>query len=102
MSYKDISLNDVIKIMAQQEEVFLLTRITPSTMVEELVSAAGFVIREQEEPKKNVSKIDHGKIVALYTADPPRSLQWIADDIGCSIQTVINHLKQEGVYKGKE
>jgi hypothetical protein len=37
--------------------------------------------------------------VALYTANPPRSIEWIADDCKCSQQTVINHLKQEGIYK---
>ena len=47
------------------------------------------------------SRIDHGKIIALYTATPPRSISWIADDLGCSKQTVINHLKKEGLY-GKE
>lgn len=44
-------------------------------------------------------KVDHGRIIALYTAKPPRSIEWIADDCRCSQQTVINHLKQEGIYK---
>lgn len=48
------------------------------------------------------SKIDHGRIVALYTARPPRSVSWIADDLGCAVQTVINHLKAEGIYRGKK
>ena len=46
--------------------------------------------------------IDHGRIVALYTANPPRSVSWIADDLGCSVQTVINHLKAEGIYRGRK
>lgn len=57
---------------------------------------------QQEPPKKKqiqTRKVDHGRIVALYTANPPRSIRWIADDCKCSEQTVINHLKQEGIYK---
>ena len=52
--------------------------------------------KKTSDPKK---KVDHGRIVALYTANPPRSIEWIADDCRCSQQTVINHLKQEGIYK---
>ena len=52
--------------------------------------------KKTSAPKK---KVDHGRIVALYTANPPRSIEWIADDCKCSQQTVINHLKQEGIYK---
>ena len=52
--------------------------------------------KKTSAPKK---KVDHGRIVALYTANPPRSIEWIADDCRCSQQTVINHLKQEGIYK---
>ena len=58
---------------------------------------------QQEETaakgKRRETKVDHGRIVALYTAKPPRSIEWIADDCKCSQQTVINHLKQEGIYK---
>ena len=53
----------------------------------------------REEPTETRKRIDHDKIVALYKANPPRTVTWIADDIGCSIQTVINHLKKEGIYK---
>ncbi len=52
-----------------------------------------------EELNEKKKWIDHGKIVALYTANPPRSVAWIADDMGISPQTVINHLTKEGVYK---
>lgn len=59
---------------------------------------------ETPEKKKHdtVKRIDHGRIVALYTANPPRSVPWIADDMGISKQTVINHLKHEGIYNAKE
>lgn len=56
---------------------------------------AGTAVKETSKR----GKVDHGRIVALYTANPPRSIEWIADDCRCSQQTVINHLKQEGIYK---
>ena len=55
---------------------------------------------EFEEPKEK-KKVDHNRIVALYRANPPRSVAWIADDVGCSTQTVINHLTKEGIYEGR-
>lgn len=60
---------------------------------------------QQEPPKKKqmqTRKVDHGRIVALYTANPPRSIGWIADDCKCSQQTVINHLVKEGIYKPRK
>lgn len=50
-----------------------------------------------EQPKKKTKIIDHGKIVACYKGG--RSPQWIADDMGISWQTVVNHLEKEGIYK---
>lgn len=59
--------------------------------------------KEQQEPKKKpVNEVDHGRIVALYTANQPRSIAWIAQDCRCSQQTVINHLVKEGLYKVKK
>lgn len=54
-----------------------------------------------EEELKEKKKVDHDRIVALYQANPPRSVAWIADDVGCSTQTVINHLAKEGIYEGR-
>lgn len=75
----------------------------PETVPEEQQAEAE---QQEEEPEQKVKKnsvpkkkVDHGRIVALYTANPPRSIEWIADDCRCSQQTVINHLKQEGIYK---
>lgn len=39
--------------------------------------------------------VDHGRIIALYRGG--RSIKWIADDCGCSQQSVYNHLKMEGL-----
>ena len=55
----------------------------------------------QEPEPKEKKKVDHDRIVALYRANPPRSVAWIADDVGCSTQTVINHLTKEGIYEGR-
>lgn len=56
---------------------------------------------EEEQKPEPVKKerVDHGRIVALYTARDPWSIKDIADDVGCIFQTVINHLKKEGLYK---
>ena len=110
--YTDINIAEAMKKAAQDEGgVFMIVPVTPDTTVREFREAEGFVVQEPETevetkvkteadpPKKN---IDHGKIVALYTANPPRSVSWIADEIGCSYQTVVNHLKKEGIYKGEE
>lgn len=53
--------------------------------------------KPKEEPKKKTKIIDHGKIVACYKGG--RSVAWIADDMGISWQTVVNHLEKEGIYK---
>jgi len=56
---------------------------------------------EPEQEPKEKKKVDHDRIVALYRANPPRSVAWIADDVGCNTQTVINHLIKEGIYEGR-
>ena len=60
--------------------------------------------KQQAPAKKEAVKneVDHGRIVALYMAKPPRSIKWIAEDCKCSQQTVINHLVKEGLYKVKK
>ena len=56
----------------------------------------------EKKPKQVQNKaVDHGRIVALYKANPPRSIKWIAEDCKCSEQTVVNHLIKEGIYKRK-
>lgn len=54
---------------------------------------------KKEEPKKSDKKpkkidIDMGKVKALRTAG--RTVEWIADDLGVSAQTIYNRLKEEG------
>jgi len=53
---------------------------------------------KEAEPKKEGTKkkidIDMGKVKALRAAG--RSMDWIADDMGVSVQTIYNRLKEEG------
>ena len=125
---KQISLAQAIQCLRDKDDVYLIIPLKGQTKAKLLKKAAGFcilqepelqilpetreeeILEEQTEEPMNETQakdekepaktgIDHGKIVALYTATPPRSVSWIADDIGCSPQTVINHLKREGIYK---
>ena len=50
---------------------------------------------KKEKPAVKREPVDHGRIVALYNAG--WSMDKIADDVGCSAQTVANHLKKEGL-----
>lgn len=102
MALKTINLKEAVEAAAIAETVYRLVRIYPDTTAQELADADGFVVitdEEEKKPKGWARKIDHGRIVALYTADPPRSVPWIANDMGISEQTVINHLKKDGLWK---
>ena len=39
-------------------------------------------------------KLDEGRIIALRTANPPRSYKWIAEDMGVSEATIFNRCKK--------
>lgn len=105
---KAITLNEAVMKDNPLNEVYMMVRVYGDTTVEELSSAEGFYVKddepEEEQPKKSEKRggvmkpADHGAIVALYTANPPRPVKWIADDLGITTQTVINHLKKEGLY----
>ena len=103
---KSITMGEAIVMAGNPEaEVYMMVRVCGDTTVDELGFAEGFFVPEKEEPKKEektrggvMKAADHGRIVALYTANPPRSIKWIADDMGITQQTVINHLKKDGLY----
>lgn len=109
---KNISMAEAVGMASNPETVvYMIQRVYGDTTVEQLCAADGFYIIEEQEPEKtekqpekkhNVKQVDHVKIVALYTADPPRSVGWIANDMGISDQTVVNHLKKEGLWPKKE
>lgn len=111
MSYKEISLAEAVEAIILGKEVYSLHRMLKDASVGDLYESKGFLVKVQDRvdpklqkkekqiwpPKKDPKVIDHGKIVACYKAG--RTVSWIADETGCSHQTVINHLKKEGIYK---
>ena len=129
MKLLGVSLREAIDAVIEEETVYMLVRMESDTMVSDLYGADGYVVMKEEpepepvpepvpepkpakqtkqpkqkkqiwEPKQDPVRIDHGKIVALYKAQWP--IKKISDEIGCSQQTVINHLKKEGVYNVQE
>ena len=128
MKLLGVSLREAIDAVIEEETVYMLVRMESDTMVSDLYGADGYVVMREEpepepvpepkpakqpkqpkqpkqkkqiwEPKQDPVRIDHGKIVALYKAK--WSIKKISDEIGCSQQTVINHLKKEGVYNVQE
>lgn len=101
---KNITRDEAIDFATNTEApaVYMLVRLYGDTTLDDLTCSDGFYVMEEvPEPKKKggvMKPADHGRIVALYTANPPRSVKWIADDMKISQQTVINHLKKEGIY----
>lgn len=120
-----IKNEEVLNEIIEGNAVYMLTKLREDTLLEEIIEAEAFVKLEHEETpeepeqndddaeavqeeksekgKKKVetmersNAVDHGKIVACYRAG--RSIAWIADEVGCTYQTVVNHLKKEGIYK---
>lgn len=112
---KQIALVDAVKRVINGHRVYMMFEIDPKTTIEDLGFADGFLIEEEDpqpepkpEPKEYKTKIepktkpktepkksgvDHGKLIALHKAG--WSTAKIADELGCSSQTVLNHIKQE-------
>lgn len=94
---KEITLNQAIDACTKERAVYKLTPVTMDDTIRELTKARFIIEEAAEKPQKTQKepgrKIDHGKIMALHKAKwtPSR----IAEEIGCSLQTVINHIKQE-------
>lgn len=94
---KEITLNQAIDACTKERAVYKLTPVTMDDTIRELTKARFIIEEATEKPQKAKKepgrKIDHGKIMALHKAKwtPSR----IAEEIGCSLQTVINHIKQE-------
>lgn len=123
MKLKQITLHDAIQC-AGDGNVYIMIRLTDDTPVEQLRQADGYFLEENEEPApqpeeikpagpftcadqwaeeqlskepaaQKKGKYDVGKICALRRAS--WSIAKIADEIGCSEQTVRNILKREGM-----
>ena len=113
----DTNLDEISKMADEVTEklnqinVLLRKLSTMEVEVGEKVKVADETAPVEEPKQRKVRKdkgkhhnvqIDHGRIIALYNANPPRSVPWIADDLRCSERTVINHLKAEGIYRGMQ
>ena len=119
MKLKQITLHDAIQC-AGDGNLYIMIRLTDDTPVEQLRQADGYFMEEAEpapqpeetqpagefshedqwaeEEKPNTpkkGKYDVGKICALRRAS--WSVAKIADEMGCSEQTVRNILKREGM-----
>lgn len=106
MSYKEIDLRKAIEAVVNDEAVYMLVRMETTMTVNDLSAGEAFVVQDRVDPKlqksvwppkKEPTKIDHNKICALYKAK--WSIQKISDEMGCSYQTVVNHLDKEGLRK---
>ena len=120
MKIELVPVADALEALLNDEPAYILIEIDNNTTAEELNMADRYmVIRDAvppepvpepepeqkkpkpksqqkvqlKNPKKDQPKIDHGKIVALAKAGWNASK--IADEMGCSCQTVLNHLKKE-------
>lgn len=108
MNLKICSLADAVQNVISGQQTFMLVEITADTTLEEIGQADSFVtVAADPEPKPKpkpatqtpkpkaavAPKVDHGRIVALYKAG--WTIPRIADDVGCSQQTVYNHLQKE-------
>lgn len=115
--FKSCSLNEAITHIKEDRRAFMLVEIISETTVGELLAADGFMYlapadpeEEKPQPKakpKTAAKkatpsngVDHGKIVALHKAG--WSTAKIADEMGCTTQTVRNHLAEEADEPGKD
>lgn len=97
MRFEKITLASALE-MAGNREIYILTELSDQTTLADLKKAAAFVvpIEEDEQIPEEVSeepakkKIDHDEIIRMAQEGcTPRE---IAEKIGCSEQTVRNHI----------
>ena len=110
---KFLTMAEVVPAVMEHKQTFMMIEINEYTSLGELRDADGFMTVEKKEdpkpePKKPKAKpkpapkpgIDHGKIVALYKAG--WKIPQIADELGCSQQTVYNHLAKEAQEESED
>lgn len=103
---KEIDLAGALKRIEEgSDQICMLIPMEGTTTVSQLTKAKGFVLITKQAPekkedlkpkvlkKKAPPKVDHGKIIALHKAG--WNVPAIAFELGCSDQTVYNHLAQE-------
>lgn len=100
MKYEAITPVQVF-LSGKENTIYMLTKVTGTLTLDEIRNATGFVvpidelpdpepIETPEEPARRKSSVDHDRIMELAAAGyPPKE---IAEQIGCSEQTVRNHI----------
>ena len=96
------NLNDIRSMIIDQinEGVLVIPPWCTATVANlDLFVPEPVISVKESEPKKPDKKpkkidIDMGKVKALKAAG--RTVEWIADDMGVSVQTIYNRLKEEG------
>lgn len=100
---KEIDLAGALaRIKEGSEKICMLVQVSKDTTLEELMQAKGFALADTakeepkpkaDKPKQEKRKVDHGKIIALHNAGWGPSK--VATEVGCSMQTVLNHINAE-------
>ena len=96
MKYVKVNLATALQ-NAGEQEIYILSALSEQTTLAELKKAAAFVIpieetEQTQEPVEETAKkkIDHDEIIRMAQEGcTPRE---IAEKIGCSEQTVRNHI----------
>ena len=106
MKYEAITPMQVF-LSGKENTIYMLTKVTGTLTLDEIRNATGFVVpveelpepvpvetpEQTEEPARRKSSVDHDRIMELAAAGyPPKE---IAEQIGCSEQTVRNHIARE-------
>lgn len=111
---KFLTMAEVVPAVMEHKQTFMMIEINEYTSLGELRDADGFMTVEKKEdpkpkpkpePKKPAKAapkpgVDHGKVVALYKAG--WKIPQIADELGCSQQTVYNHLAKEAQEESED
>ena len=109
-----VSLDEVLQA-GDGRQAYMIIPVTGLTTIKELRIAQGFLIEDGADPEEPPEPmptltpkrkpparktVDAGKICALYKAG--WSVKNIADEISCSEATVVNKLKDAGIYRGSD
>ena len=103
MRFEKITLASALE-MAGEKEIYILTELSDQTTLADFKKAAAYVVRIEEyeqiqepeavpEEQTRKPKIDHDEVIKLAQEGyPPKE---IAQLLGCSEQSVRNHIARE-------
>ena len=97
MEYTHEEVRAIIKFVLEEERQQTIEEKIPEvTAVEKKEVAPEPVKAEKPKKKSSSKKVDHGRIMALYHGKYGNwSVKDIAEDVGCSEQTVRNTIARE-------